>query len=118
MFFEIPLDELDLDAQYFFNVLIAEITIPYDSDILSSEIMDEWDTTYISSPRPTVIHIYRDANLNAKVDFETAYIPHCVIAIDKDMRVSWWDMIDFFTIDQWEIMPELEDFDDEEQEED
>ena len=112
MFYEMSLAELPQGAKYFFNIVIALIAIPVDSDyILPLNIQRYWYLGALTDPRPHAILFFRDASItDPSVEFEYEIIPHCVIAITQQQDVNWYEMVDYDTEDPWDPTPILEDF--------
>lgn len=113
-FYEIDPMAFPQGAQFFFNLVISTIEIPIDDDVLPANIMDYWYLGGIREPQPFAIHIYRNPEITIKKDYryEVIAYTHCVLEIDQDQSVCWYEMVDYDTEDPWDPTPILEDFDD------
>lgn len=103
-------------AQFFFNIVISTIAISYNSDILPKELYDYWYLGGIKESQPFAIYIYRSQDKidnNCNPDIYT----HCVLEIDPDQSICWYDMVEYETEDPWDPTPILEDFDDDDEDE-
>lgn len=86
-------DTLPKRAQYYFNILIISIAVQL--DILGHKnTVDLWD----NNARPTALHIY--------LDRDSDYIPHQVLEITPNNKISFYDMIDYDTDDPWGLEPD------------
>lgn len=116
-FYEIDPLDFPEGAQFYFNLVVATIEISYESDILPKEIYDYWYLGGIKESRPFAIYIYRyHGKENNMYNVET--YQHCVLEIDPNQEVCWYEMLDYETEDPWDPTPELEDFDDWDEEDD
>ena len=118
-FYEIDPLGFPAGSQFFFNVVVATIAISYESDILPKEVYDYWYLGGIRESRPFAIYIYRNSG-KSKFDnsFDVETYTHCVVELDKDQTICWYDMVDYETEDPWDPTPILEDFDDGDEEDD
>ena len=111
MFFDLEPDSFPSGATFFFNVAIATIAIPPNSDILPPDIMDYWYLGGLWHSRPFAVFIYRDSSARTDGGFDVETYEHCVVELDPWYEVCWYDMIDYATNDPWDLTPTLEDFD-------
>lgn len=105
-------------AQFYFNLVIATIEISFESDLLPKDIYDYWYLGGIKEARPFAIYIYRHSEKTNDNHYDFDVFEHCVLEVDEDQEVSWYDMVDYETEDPWDPTPTLEDFDDDDDEED
>lgn len=99
------LDPMTLPAgnpQYYFNVLVKCVALrPGDMELpLIPGINDLWYLEHITDPRPWIAHFYVDED-NAE-DVVKEY-PHCVIEVQNNGEVCWYPMIDWETVDRWDL---------------
>ena len=116
MFYELYENDSKLfpkGAQFFFNVLIALITVPSKAtDILPSGIEEYWYIEAITQPKPYAYVFMRDPSIiDPNVEFEWELIPHCVVQINPNQQVRWYELVDYETEDPWDLTPIYEDFD-------
>lgn len=111
MFFDFDANAFPQGAQFFYNIVIAIIVIPYDSNILPLNILDYWYLDALCASRPFAIHIYRDATARSDGGFDVETYPHCTLELDPNYEVCWYNLIDYDTEDPWDLTPILEDFD-------
>lgn len=116
-FYDIDPMAFPMGAKFFFNVVIATIAIPFKSDVLPKELYDYWYLGGIQETQPFAIYIYR---LQEKKDnvYEPEIYTHCVLELDADQSICWYNMIDYETEDPWDPTPILEDFDDDDEDDD
>ena len=105
-------------AQFYFNLVIATIEISYESDILPKDIYDYWYLGGIREARPFAIYIYRYHEKKNDNYYDVTAYEHCVLEIDENQEVCWYEMVDYETEDPWDPTPTMEDFDDGEDDED
>ena len=98
-------------SQFFFNVVITTIAISYKSDLLPDGVFDYWYLGGIKESRPFAIYIYRIPDKQENQMFFPQIYTHCVLELDQDQTICWYEMLDYETEDAWEITPILEDFD-------
>ena len=97
MFFDTPYSELPKRAQYYFNILIISIAVQPEvlTDILGHKnTVDLWDVQNASY------------NLDRDSDYEICCIPHQVLEITPNNKISFYDMIDYDTDDPWGLEPD------------
>ena len=117
MFYDLDPLSFPIGSQFFFNIVIATIAISYDSEVLPKEIFDYWYLGGIKESRPFAIYIHRDS-LARSDRYEVETYTHCVLELDPDQTVCWYDMVDYDTEDPWDPTPILEDFYDDEEDDD
>lgn len=85
MFFEdIDKQTLPASGQYYFNVLIACISMPEDFYVEGySNYLDVWDLSAINEPIPFTLHIFQDT------EFKKERYNHCVVEV-SDLGVAWY----------------------------
>ena len=105
-------------SQFFFNVVITTIAISYESDLLPDGVFDYWYLGGIKESRPFAIYIYRIPDKRENQIFFPQIYTHCVLELDQDQTICWYEMLDYETDDAWEITPILEDFDEDEDDDD
>ena len=114
IFYEIDPMAFPKGAQFFFNIVIATIEIPIDAPDLPIDIMDYWYLGGIKESQPFAIHIYRNPEKYVEEEPYCAVetYTHCVLELDPDQTICWYEMVDYDTEDPWDPTPILEDFDD------
>lgn len=116
-FYDIDPMAFPMGAKFFFNVVITTIAISYKSDVLPKELYDYWYLGGIQESQPFAIYIYRSQDKTDNT-YEPEIYTHCVLELDEDQSICWYDMVDYETEDPWDPTPILEDFDDDDEDED
>lgn len=111
LFYEIDPLGFPEGAQFYFNLVIATIEISYESDLLPKEIYDYWYLGGIRDSRPFAIYIYRYSQKANNDKYDITIYEHCVLEIDPNQEVCWYEMVDYDTEDSWDPTPIIEDFD-------
>lgn len=104
-FFDSDPNSCPRDGQYFFNILVVNIGInPNNSNqALGQGIKNLWNIQNIVEPRPYIIHIFEDEEIDDDLIFEITMIPHCVVEVSQSLGICWEHMLDFDTDDPWRI---------------
>lgn len=104
---------LPKDAQYYFNILIIQVQVPLDKaeEVFGSpDITSYWNIEGVNEPRPYAVCFYTEEELFEEEDDEfyedieiaSLYLyPHCVIEVDPNLGVSWYNMFDEDYGDLW-----------------
>lgn len=88
------------DAEYYFNILVVNIAVRESLQMNSDEfILDIWDISHITSPRPYVIHIYtEDDEIFDEEQEEENYIielvPNAAVEVSPSLGISFYSMFD------------------------
>lgn len=118
-FFDIKLESLPHDGQYYFNILVITIALNSDNwrDFVEETQMKDltcvWYLDELTNPEPRAICVYLEDELNEddeeeeRVLFSMEFYPHKVVEISSQ-GVAWYDMLDFETEDFWSINNEIE----------
>ena len=106
MFFDIDPMGFPQGASFYYNLVILVISIPFDSTVMPKEFYDLWYIGGITETRPFAIYFFRDPNYK-KYDYEL--YSHCVLEIDENGEICWYDMIDYDTEDPWILEPIIDD---------
>lgn len=108
-FYDIPEHGLPKNSQYYFNIFVICVAIRPDCGLEifgNSQINDIWYLDDITAARPYVYHFYVEQELVDDEDNADFYIegyPHCVVEIQDNYNICFYEMIDFDTDDLWEI---------------
>lgn len=118
-FFDIKLESLPHDGQYYFNILVITIALNSDNwrdfveETQMKDLMCVWYLDELTNPEPRAICVYLEDELNEddeeeeRVLFSMEFYPHKVVEISSQ-GVAWYDMLDFETGDFWSINNEIE----------
>ena len=104
-------------SQFFFNVLVFYIMLPLSSNLLPEGVFDYWYLGSLTESRPYAFYFFRTSQLNKEIEYEIESYPHSVIQITPEQQVLCYDMVDYDTLDPWNVEPILEDFDYDEEDE-
>lgn len=110
-FFDVDPMSLPHDAQYYFDVTVINIAV---RERLNGEFEDIWSLREVTSPRPIVLHIFKDddSTFESNRNVEVEVIHHAILEV-CGTEVSFWlsdtTEIDFDDEDLGDIL-ELDDF--------
>lgn len=104
-------DLKNTDNEYYFNVLVTTIAINQNctNRYLDSGINEITYIEKITSPKPQIVYCFVDNELDKDLEYEILNFPHCVVEVDAEKGIYWWNMIDFDTDDPWRIDLDEED---------
>lgn len=118
MFFDLEPNSLPPGAQFYFNIMVIIVYFSNKAHLLPDNVQSCWVIDHITDARPYVIDFIRVNSLPEDELFEYEEYSHCVVEIDKNGEIGWYDMLDFECEGPWAIVPEFEDFDYEDEEDD
>jgi len=110
-FYELDPLGFPMGSQFYFNIVISTIAISYNSTLLPKDVFDYWYLGGVKESRPFAIYIYRNSHAPEN-EYEVETFTHCVLELDPDQTLCWYEMLDYDTEDPWDPTPILEDFDD------
>ena len=112
-FFNLPMEALPRDTEYYFNVLIFICCVKAETFINNLTRVE--DISRVKEPRPIcVLWCVDDEVPENTVTVE--YFDHAVVEVNtKTNEVCWYDMLDFDCERLFAIEPILEDFNEEDE---
>lgn len=108
-FFDLDPNACPKDAYYHFNILVIVI---YGDPEEMMGYEDIWFTDHVTDPRPYAVHFvsiddetdeYLQEEYGETVQYAIEMYPHCVLEIDPELGVHWYDMYEEEGEDPWRL---------------